>query len=209
MSRGRLEAFSDGVFAIIVTLLVLDLHAPGPGESVLHAVRSQLADLAVYAVAFLMVGVTWINHHAIFRAVGRVDRRLTVVNLLLLMFLALTPWAADLAADGLRRGGLDAKQGIFAFTLVFTLSSAMFVLLWYGVTGPGASLLADDIDPVAARAQRRGFGLGFVVYAVFLGLCFVLPWLVVAGHAVIAAYYLGDRLPIEAMRHPPIDATAG
>ncbi len=200
MSKGRLEAFSDGVFAIIVTLLVLDLHAPTGGESVLHAVNRQLPQLAVYVVAFLMVGVTWINHHAMFRAIGRVDRTITVLNLLLLMFLALTPWGADLAADGLRRGGSDGRQGILAFTVIFLLASVMFTLLWHRATRAHAGVLADDIDPAAARAQLPGFGIGVVVYIGFCGLSLVLPWLVVAGHAVVASYYLGDRLPVDQMR---------
>jgi uncharacterized membrane protein len=197
MSKGRLEAFSDGVFAIIVTLLVLDLKVPAGGESVFHAAGRQLPQLAVYAIAFLMVGVTWINHHAMYRAFARINRTVTVVNLVLLMFLALTPYAASLAAIGLKEGGTDAEQGVFLFTLVFLLASAMFVLTWVVATRPGSNLLAEGIDPVAARGRRVSFGLGVIVYVGLCGLSFVLPWLVVAAHLATASYYLVDQLPLD------------
>jgi uncharacterized membrane protein len=144
-----------------------------------------------------MVGVTWINHHAMYRAFARINRTVTVVNLVLLMFLALTPYAASLAAIGLKEGGTDAEQGVFLFTLVFLLASAMFVLTWVVATRPGSNLLAEGIDPVAARGRRVSFGLGVIVYVGLCGLSFVLPWLVVAAHLATASYYLVDQLPLD------------
>lgn len=195
MSRGRLEAFSDGVFAIVVTLLVLDLHEPMGDESVFGAIGRQWPQLAVYVAAFLMVGVWWVNHHLLFRGVAHTGRGLTVLNLLLLMFLSLTPWSASIAADGLRRGGDDARQGMFLFTLLCLFASLAFAAIWYVATDPVRPVLHAHLDPAAARARMPQVAVGNLVYASMCGLSFVLPWLVVVAHVGVAAYYLWDRAP--------------
>lgn len=201
MSKGRLEAFSDGVFAIIVTLLVLDLHAPTGGETIFQAFDRQLPQLAVYAISFLFVGVTWMNHHAVLRAAAHIDRLLVLVNLLLLMVIALTPFGASLVADGLRRGGSDARQGAFVYSAIFLGVGLAFAALWLSVTRP--AVLAEHLDPTLARRSLVGFGAGNVVYAGLCGLSFVAPWVVVAGHSVVAGYYVLDLLPEDRLGRRP------
>lgn len=204
MSKGRLEAFSDGVFAIVVTLLVLDLHAPANSETIFHALDRQLPQLAVYAVSFLFVGVTWMNHHAVLRAAAHIDRVLVLVNLLLLMAIALTPFGASLAAEGLRRGGLDARQGTFVYSAIFLGVGLAFSALWLSVTRE--AVLSEDLDQTLSRRSLTGFGAGSVVYAALCGLSFVAPWVVVAGHAVVACYYVQDLLPEGRLRRQPEDS---
>src|SRR3954470_17218264 len=96
MDRGRLEAFSDGVFAIAITLLVLDLTVPSTAEA--HeiglgaALAAEWPTYFAYLVSFLVIGVIWINHHTMFTLVSRVDRRVLFVNLSLLLTISVIPF---------------------------------------------------------------------------------------------------------------------
>src|SRR5207248_1720487 len=104
VTTSRLEAFSDGVFAIAITLLVLefgvDTATHDLGSQLLHIWPSYLA----YVTSFLTIGVIWVNHHALFDFVGRVDRALLFLNTLLLLVIAFTPFPTRLIAEFLREG---------------------------------------------------------------------------------------------------------
>jgi uncharacterized membrane protein len=110
MERGRLEAFSDGVFAVAITLLVIDLAIPEPGHV---ALGRQLArhwpSFAAYGVSFLTIGIIWVNHHALFRNIAAVDRVMLFLNLLLLFFVVTIPFATATVAAYLRSTGADAS----------------------------------------------------------------------------------------------------
>ena len=99
MDRGRLEAFSDGVFAVAITLLALNLAIGGPSNVTLAA---KLADhwpaFAAYAVSFVTIGIIWVNHHALFKNFSEIDRTLLFVNLLLLFFVVSIPFATSTIA---------------------------------------------------------------------------------------------------------------
>ncbi|MHA6760528.1 TMEM175 family protein [Streptacidiphilus sp. PAMC 29251] len=95
---GRVEAFSDGVFAIAITLLILEVKVPsGPGIG--HQLLHHWPSYAAYVVTFLNIGIMWANHHTVFGYVARVDRVLVFLNLLLLMVCSALPWAAGLVAN--------------------------------------------------------------------------------------------------------------
>src|SRR5262249_56940600 len=101
MEAARVEAFSDGVFAIAITLLIL---AVGIEQSIAGgSLRHQLLHLwpayIAYAVSFLTVGIMWVNHHQIFRHFERVDRPLLLLNILLLMCISFTPFSTRIVAD--------------------------------------------------------------------------------------------------------------
>src|SRR5215831_8382274 len=100
VDRGRLEAFSDGVFAVAITLLALNLFVAGPGHGPL--VR-QLGDhwpsFVAYLISFFTIGVIWVNHHALMRNVAAVDRTLLFLNLVLLLFVVLIPFATGTMAE--------------------------------------------------------------------------------------------------------------
>jgi uncharacterized membrane protein len=96
MPTTRLEAFSDGVFAIAITILVLNLRVPPPalahGGRLGHLLLGLWPNYASYVVSFLVIGIIWVNHHVLFHHVGRVDRPLLFVNLLLLLFVVAIPF---------------------------------------------------------------------------------------------------------------------
>ena len=97
MSTSRLEAFSDGVFAIAATLLVLELHVPATGTGPLWPqIVAQWPSYACYVVSFLTIGIIWVNHHALFALIVKVDLPMLLLNLLLLMIIALLPFPTAL-----------------------------------------------------------------------------------------------------------------
>src|SRR6201992_2175879 len=93
LTKGRVEAFSDGVLAVAITLLVLDLHVDtGGSESLAHQLGDKWPSFAAYVVSFFVIGVIWVNHHALFSLIASVDRTLLFYNLLLLMFVTTIPF---------------------------------------------------------------------------------------------------------------------
>src|SRR5437764_130198 len=100
MSTGRLEAFSDGVIAVAITLLVLNIDLPklAPGESLGHGLAHQWPVYVAYAVSFLTIGIIWINHHVMIGRLRETDRAILFLNLLPLMSIAVLPFATKLMA---------------------------------------------------------------------------------------------------------------
>ena len=105
MESRRAEAFSDGVFAIAITLLVLDLRLPGAGpehHTLIYQLLHDWPQYFAYVVSFLTIGIMWMNHHTIFAHITRVDRPLLVINLLLLMAVVAIPFPTSLVAEHLQ-----------------------------------------------------------------------------------------------------------
>ena len=104
MSTNRLESFSDGVFAVAITLLVLGIDVPdvGPNGSLGHALAANWPQYAAYVVSFLTIGIIWINHHAMISRLRAADHVILILNLLLLMAIAVLPFVTDLVAAYLR-----------------------------------------------------------------------------------------------------------
>ena len=118
MDRSRLEAFSDGVFAVAITLLALNLAVPGPGHgALLQQLGSHWPAFVAYVISFFTIGIIWVNHHALVRNIAVVDRTLLFLNLLLLAFVVAIPFGHG--HDGRlshrrrpeRRGGDGAVRG--------------------------------------------------------------------------------------------------
>ena len=152
--RGRLEAFSDGVFAVAITLLVLDLRVPnaGPGQHDLaHRLLHLWPNYAAYVVSFLVIGIVWVNHHDLFRRVRGVDRRLHFLNLLLLALVALIPFPTAVLAENLRSPH-DSHAAAVAYAIVMTFVGLAFVGIWaYLASEP--QLLDERHDAAYARAR--------------------------------------------------------
>jgi TMEM175 potassium channel family protein len=199
MSSGRLEAFSDGVFAIAITLLVLDLHAPEPasvgddglGAALAHAWPSYFA----YLVSFLVIGIIWINHHRMFSMVRRVDRPVLFVNLALLLFVSALPFPTRLLADYLTAGGDSAHVAAAVYSATMFAIGTAFTSLWLVLTRD-AGLLHQHIDGPASRNALWRFSVGGLVYILTIGLSFVSAIATLAVHGALAIYYCFDQLPI-------------
>ncbi|MBV9292619.1 MAG: DUF1211 domain-containing protein [Frankiales bacterium] len=199
-TTGRVEAFSDGVIAIAITLLVLDLHSEHrPGESLGHALTTGHAwsSYAAYVVSFAVIGITWVNHHSLFARIALMGRSLLFLNLGLLLGLSVLPFPTRVLAENLTAGGSDAHVAAFLYSAVMLYVSIMFLAVWWWATQPGTQRLVTPLPPDGIRRSRRRFGLGLVIYSAALVLSFVSAPLTLALHGVIAIYYAFEQLRSE------------
>jgi uncharacterized membrane protein len=194
---GRLEAFSDGVFSIAITLLVLEIGVPhiAKGASLWSALGAQWPSYAAYVVSFLVIGIMWTNHHTLFSYIARVDRTLIFLNLLLLLVVALLPWPTNLVADYLKDGGSQAKAAVAVYSLVNVAAAIAFTGFWWYVNKT-QRLFHEDVDRAAARASVPRFGLGLVIYPLTVALSFVSPVVTLGIHGALAIYYGFNQLAI-------------
>jgi uncharacterized membrane protein len=178
----RLEAFSDGVFAIAITLLVLEIPVPEVEHGGLaHALREQWPSYAAYVVSFATIGIIWINHHAVFGYVRRVDRGLLFLNLLLLMWVTLIPWPTNLLAEYMRAGGSDERTAALVYALTMTLMGVSFGSMWL--------YIAQRAEIGDVRSRTRRFVIGSPFYALSIGLALVSAPACLVVNGLLAVFY--------------------
>lgn len=193
---GRVEAFSDGVFAVIITILVLELKVPEEtGSDFWHGVREQWPHYAAYVVSFLIIGVMWVNHHTIFSHIKRVDRPLLFLNLLVLMVVSVVPYTTNVLAEHLMEEGGSANAAAVLYSLLTVAYALAFLAFWWYVTRVG-HLFHDQVDKDGARATRVRFGLGAIAYPCTVVLAFFSAPLTLVAHFLIALYYAANQIPI-------------
>jgi uncharacterized membrane protein len=199
----RLEAFSDGVLAIAITLLVIEIHPPElhQGEQLADALWAQWPSYAAYLVSFLTIGVIWLNHHRVFAQVVRVDGPLLLLNLNLLLWTALIPFPTAVVAEHLRDGGEAARTAAALYCGVWLLTRVAFGALFAWVTHTDL-LLGRLPPPGVVRAARRRFMLGLLVYAAALALSWVSAPLALALCGLMALYYAFDQASVPASVDP-------
>jgi uncharacterized membrane protein len=194
MSTSRLEAFSDGVFAVAITLLVLQFVDPGlQSGKLLPWLLGQWPQLATYGASFLTIGVIWVNHHTIFKGIRQVDRTIQFINLVLLLMVVLVPYPTELLGHYLNSGENGSVAAAFYAIVMTAMSISFQVLVAYALTHPG--LLRPEIKAKSLQSVIPRFGAGLVTYAVAIGLAFVSAPLVVALFAITAIYYAFNQLP--------------
>lgn len=192
MDTSRLEAFSDGVFAIAITLLVLEIKVPPGGALAIGLVQLWPSYLA-YAISFIVIGAIWINHHAMFDWIVRADQRLLLLNTLHLMFIAFLPFPTAVLAEAFHtNSGQDVAAAFYAgtLTIIGLLVNAMW---WYAVSR--RELLSDAISPEQAKAIGKRFLIGPTGYGLATILAFVNPWLSISLFIGLNAYFLWPRRP--------------
>ncbi len=183
---GRLEAFSDGVFAIAATLLVLEFSVSSNGDlgrQLLHLWPSYLA----YATSFLTIGVIWMNHHFCVEVIGRADRTLMFLNLLLLLTVAFLPFPTRLVAQHLQRPG--EQVAVYVYDATFVLMAVVYNV-WWRYASTGRRLIAEGVPERAIAAITRAFNPGIPMYAVTFLVAIWSPLASVALTFAIAAFYL-------------------
>ncbi len=182
----RLEAFSDGVLAIAITLLILDVRVDQqPGESLAAALGHAGPEIGAYAASFLQIGIMWANHHALFRIVDRVDQ-LLLANLLLLGFVAFLPLPTRLVAQ--HTSGADARTAMLLYGATLTGCALAFNLIWRHTVRAG--LLADGVDPGFRRDVDIRYLTGLAGYLAATLLALIQPWLTLAATALLALLFL-------------------
>lgn len=179
MSKSRMEAFSDGVLAILITIMVLELRAPEGAE--LSALRPLIPVFLSYVLSFIYLGIYWNNHHHLFQVVERVDGRVLWANLHLLFWLSLisfvTAWMGEngFAAWPMALYGIVLLMAGFAY---YILTRAL--------------LAVHAADSVLAQALSRDFKerLSMLVYLAAIPLAFVRPWLAGGLYVLVAIMWL-------------------
>ncbi len=189
MSKGRLEAFSDGVLAVAITLLALDLRVPDPGIGNLgHQLAHQWPSYVAYAISFLTIGIIWINHHASISRLREADHAILVLNLLLLMSICVLPFATSLFASYLREGrGEHLAAAVYGGALL--MMGLLFVLLNRHILIAKSHLLEPEMSEERRRALlARNIG-GILPYVLATALAFVSPYLTLGITAAVAVFY--------------------
>jgi uncharacterized membrane protein len=195
MSTGRLEAFSDGVIAVAITLLVLDLHAaPERDASLWSQLRGEWPSFAAYLLSFFIIGVIWVNHHALLNLAARADRTLMFLNLMLLLFVTTIPFTTSTLASYLRSGGADARIASVVYGISMEGMSVSFTLILRHLLRRGLTRRPVSA-PDGARAVRR-FGTGLVAYPVIAAVGFFSAPLMLILYAALTIFYMTETTPI-------------
>jgi uncharacterized membrane protein len=186
----RLEAFSDAVFAITITLLALEIRPPADDRNLLHGLGALWPSYLAYAVTFLFIGQVWANHHVMFDHIRAADRVVLLLNTLLLMVVAFLPFATSVLAGALRSGHGERTATVF-YGIAFDVTALTFNALWQYARRH--RLLSEALDSAGAKAISSRFQLALAWLAIGALLGAVLP---VLGVAVIAAFNAFYWLPI-------------
>lgn len=192
ISPSRLEAFSDGVIAIAITLLILEIRLPElePGQSLWEGLRDILPIGAAFVISFLTIGVMWINHHNLFRVIRDVDQGLLILNTLLLMMITFVNFPTALVGEYLLTDQFQAAT--IVYTGSFALTAVVFNLLWRYASHRGR-LLGDQPRPEIIRAIHTAYNAGLAAYlAVFL-LSFISGSLAMLGTFALAVFFALPR----------------
>jgi uncharacterized membrane protein len=193
MKSARLEAFTDGVVAIIITIMVLELKVPESGDP--RALLAAAPLLAAYVLSYINVGLYWNNHHHLLHVTDRIDGRVLWANLFLLFWLSLVPliirWLDEAGFVPLPTAAYGVVLGMAA--VGYTLTQRMII----AVNGGRNSALA--------KALGRDFKgkLSLVVYPIGVILAFVAPWLAILLYVAVSAMWLVPDQRIERRLHEP------
>lgn len=194
---GRIEAFSDGVFAFAITLLVLYLKDPvvsgSGGGSLLQGLLAQWPAFFAFVTSFMTILIMWVGHHEMFTYIVRADRRFMFLNGFLLFFVTLTPFTTSLVADHIV--STDSNTAAAVYSGSFLLLGVAWNLVWRHASGPH-KLLSRELTAAELRTFTRNFYIGPISYAVALVIALVSGVASVALILAVGVFYaVGTRYP--------------
>ena len=196
MDRTRLEAFSDGVFAVAITLLALNLTVAGPGPVRLqHQLWEHRWSFAAYLLSFFIIGIIWVNHHAVIKSIAVVDRTLLFLNLVLLLFVVLIPFSTATAAQYLpvRGEAEDVKVAMAMYSAVFLGMSVGFSSIFEWTLHGDHRIV--PLPPEAHWPARLRFVGGSGVYVVAIVVSLFNAVIAFILIALVAVYYILEHTP--------------
>ncbi len=188
----RVEAFSDGVFAIAATLLVLTLTVPtvreaASGRLLWHELLQRWPTYFAFVVSFVSILVMWASHHNIFTLIRRVDHTFLLINGVVLMGVTVIPFSTELLAQHLGHPGEHVAAAIYSgVALIIALG---FNALWYWARRRGGHLIEPDIPARTMRLFTRQYAVGPLVYLAALGVSFVSAWGSLAIFVLVLVFY--------------------
>ena len=195
---GRIEAFSDGVFAFAITLLVLYLKDPvvsGGKSSLLLGLLDQWPTFFAFVTSFMTILILWVGHHEMFTYIVRADRRFMYLNGFLLFFVTLTPFTTSLVADHIVSSDANTNIAAAVYSGSFLLLGVAWNLVWRYASGP-RKLLSRDLTAAELKTFTRAFYVGPISYTAALLIALVSGVASVALIFAVAIYYaVGTRYP--------------
>ncbi|HEY8852766.1 MAG TPA: TMEM175 family protein, partial [Gemmatimonadaceae bacterium] len=180
---GRIEAFSDGVFAVAITLLIFQIRIPphAPPGGLRHALMALWPSYLAFLASFMTIGVMWLNHHRLFSLISKKDDALIVLNLLLLLVITWLPFPTALLAEHLLGSHQDQQTAAIVFAVSLLAISIVFNVLWRYAIHIGA------VDGEAGVSHiTRQYGLGAILYGVLVGIAYISADLCLVFSAVYA-----------------------
>jgi uncharacterized membrane protein len=194
VKTSRLEAFSDGVFAVAITLLVLEINIPA-GENLWHQLKEEWPSFASFFISFWVIGIIWVNHHGLLDHLKRTDRGVLYLNLLVLMTVVFIPFSTALMAEHLKSGA-DEKVAAIVYASAFLAMGIAFNLFWTYIVKHRRKL-GVEIPDEEVRRMSLGFMIGSPLYVIAVIMAFISPAVVLIITGAVAAYYMvaGMRSP--------------
>ena len=185
---GRLEAFSDGIFAFAITLLVLGLRDPAltGGSNLVSGLVQEWPAFFAFFTSFLTILIMWVNHHNMFNYIRRIDTRFMFLNGFLLMAVTLTPFTTMLVGDHITGG--DATTAAVVYSGVFVLLAVAWNFLWRHASN-GHRLLSANVTDEHLRKVDRDYNLGLALYIIVFALAFVNGFAGILGVLLLAVFW--------------------
>jgi uncharacterized membrane protein len=198
MDTRRAESFSDGVFAVAITLLIFNLLPIADHALTYHALLAKAwPQYAAYAIGFLTIGIMWLNHHTLLAHVAQVDRVMLILNVFLLMFVVAVPFGTALVANNLTGPPASGRVAAVAYGALMILMSLGFTAMWQYLSHRQEKLASGPLGlnwPVTLRFS--GGLVGYIVATVIGGLWSADTALIIYG--AVGLYYLFEHLPAPA-----------
>lgn len=210
----RLEAFSDGVIAVAITLLVLDVHVPLSKEGdLLAALALQWPTYLGYVTSFLLIGIYWANHHLLFKYIKRTDHFFLLINTLFLMCIAFVPFGTSLLETYMQKGQpLNERVAAVTYSGLLLLCALAFSAVWFYASWK-RRLLREDLDPRVIRLITRGYLIGSPLYLLSLVFSLIDVRISLALYILVALVYSWpvDRVPFSkhAAEQQEVEVTSG
>lgn len=196
-STGRIEAFSDGVIAVAITLLILDVHVPTVQTGLLSALLNQWPSYLGYVTSFLVITIFWANHHNMFRNIQQVDYPLLLINALFLMCIAFIPFATALLTKYITSTSpTEQHTAAIVYGATLLLNGILFNSIWWYAVWK-RRLVRRDLDTPAVQRITRGYLFGLPFYALAIVLSLLNVELSLAFYILIDLMY---GLPIRFLR---------
>jgi uncharacterized membrane protein len=184
----RIEAFSDGVFAIAITLLILEIKIPSPGSGQLSIeLLKQWHSYISFFISFAFIGIMWINHHRLFSHIVCCDNVLLILNLLLLLGVVVVPFPTAVLAMHL--GQPDQQTAVILYNATYVFIAVCFNLLWRHAASRKHGLLAKDVDSESVQRISRQYAFGPVLYLICLALSRLSIGASLALNAALACFF--------------------
>lgn len=184
---GRVEAFSDGVFAIAITLLILEIKVPhSDGDQLLRDLAAQWPSYFAFLGSFVTIGVMWINHHRLFKLIDCCDNRLLFLNLLLLLGVTWVPFPTAVIAEHIGHQG--DRTAALLYAISFFIIAVFFNVLWRHAT-TGGRLLAPTSDREEVESITRQYRFGPLWYGIAIGLALWSASASVAACLILALFF--------------------